>query len=107
MEWLPPNGFIMGAQSGDLNFANFDFNGDNTFETVAQFHFNEGGGRYLIAVAQDNSGAPLSISAGKGYIDQGAGTYELAAVPEPASVLGTMGLLASGLLLRRRTQRSR
>ena len=105
--YYPPNGFQEGAQDGDSNFANFDFDGDKKFETVGQFHFNTGGGGYLIAVAQDNSGAALSISAGKLLIEQGAGTYGLTAVPEPTSVLGTVGLLTSGLLLRRRGRLAR
>jgi hypothetical protein len=100
--YYAPNGFQRGAQNSDLNFANFDFNGDNTFETVAQFHFDTGGGGYLIAVAQDNSGDPLSISAGKLLIEQGPGTYGLAAVPEVTSSFTLLGLITSGLLLRRR-----
>ena len=48
----------------------------------------------IIAAAYQDSGA--SIAAG----DTGGG--DLTAVPEPASVLSTMGLLASGLMLRRR-----
>jgi hypothetical protein len=100
------NGWLEGAEAGNANFANLDLNGDNKFETVAQFHFDEGGGGYMMALAQDNSGDPLSISVGKGFIEQGPGTYTLNAVPEPASVLGTMGLLASGLLLRRRGRTS-
>ena len=44
--------------------------------------------------------SPLSVSKLKSMPN-------LTAVPEPASVLGTMGLLASGLLLRRRTKHLR
>ena len=103
--WPLPNGLKQGAQVGDVNFANFDFEGDGKFEMVGQFHFDNTGGGYLIAVAKNTSGDPLSISAGKLLIEQGPGTYELASVPELTSSFTLLGLISSGLLLRRRTQR--
>ncbi len=90
--------FLNGAQSGDQNYANVTFDGnDGVFEAVAQFHFDGAGGGYLIAVATNdapNEADALSIIDGKALIDA-------AAIPEPSS-LGLLALGATGLMVRRR-----
>ncbi len=92
-------GFQGGAQAGPLNYANISFNGnDGVYEAVAQFFFTGTGAGYLMALARSDDYSALSISAGKAAIDGAS------AIPEPASVMSTMGLLASGLLIRRRKQ---
>lgn len=60
-------------------------------ENVAALRFNFNG--------VENSG-----TAYREFVVQGS---EVSAVPEPAAMIGTLGLLASGLLLRRRTPRPR
>ena len=58
-------------------------------------HPNPNGNWYLF-VADVETGATMQLNSWS------VGFTALSAVPEPASVLATMGLLASGLLLRRR-----
>lgn len=58
------------------------------------------------------SGVNLGLTTSGGFLDY-SGTVSsveisgMSAIPEPTSVLGTMGLLTSGLLLRRRTKHLR
>jgi len=74
-----PKSFIgFENNAGDFGWLQVTWNGSDTFEIL--------GGAY-------NDTAGVAIKAG-----------ELTAVPEPTSVLSTMGLLASGLMLRRRKQ---
>lgn len=65
-------------RAGDYGWLQVAWNGTDTFEIIAGA-FNDTPGE--------------AIAAG-----------QLSAIPEPASVLSTMGLLASGLMLRRRKQ---
>ncbi len=53
-------------------------------------------GNCHLFVADMQTGATMQLTSWS------VGFSEMSAVPEPASVLGTIGLLASGLLLRRR-----
>lgn len=100
----PAGTFVGGAQLGDQNYASIKFNpmdggvlnSNGQYDSVGQFHFDGAGGGYLVALARNDDNSALSISAGKAAIDA------ISSVPEPASVLGTMGLLASGLMIRRR-----
>ncbi|MEI6656314.1 MAG: PEP-CTERM sorting domain-containing protein [Verrucomicrobiota bacterium] len=55
-------------------------------------------GNWYLFVADMQTGATMQLNSWS------VGFTEMSAVPEPASVLGTMGLLASGLLLRRRNR---
>jgi len=75
------------------NFANISFNGpDGDYEAVGQFYLDGMGGGYLVAMAINDDGSPLTISQGKAAID---------AIPEPSG-LALLALGAGGLLARRR-----
>ncbi|MDB4491874.1 PEP-CTERM sorting domain-containing protein [bacterium] len=85
--YLLSNNFIYGATVGD-NYANISFNGnDSIYEGVAKFNFDGAGGGKLLAIAKDDDGNYLPISAAVTEIDA-------AAVPEPSAML--LGLLAVG-----------
>jgi hypothetical protein len=76
------------------------FNGfDDVYEAVGQFFFDAQGGGYLIALAKNDDGSALTISAGKTAI---VAASAVSAVPEPSSGLGLLALGAAGLLARRR-----
>ncbi len=75
-----------------FNYANISFDGDDdVYEAVGQFYLDGAGGGYLVALAVNDDGSALSISAGKTAID---------AVPEP-SALALLALGAGGLITRR------
>ena len=78
---------LAGAEGSSANYVSIDFGGDGVYEAVGQFDFATAGSGALVALALDNNGATLSISAGKAAIDA-------AAVPEPSGLL--LGLLALG-----------
>jgi hypothetical protein len=79
--------------NSNQNYANISFDGGaGPFEAVGQFYLDGAGGGYLVAMARNDDGSALSISAGKTAID---------AVPEPSS-LGLLALGAAGVLARRR-----
>lgn len=93
------NGLLIeGAIAGDENYANISFDGnDDVFEAVGQFFIDgtANGGGYLIAIAENDDGSALSISAGKAAID---------GIPEPSTV-GLLALGAAGLAMMRRRKR--
>lgn len=79
--------------NSDQNFANISFNGaDGVYEGVGQFYLTSNGTGYLVAMAVNDDGTALSISAGVDAIE---------AVPEPSG-LALLALGAGGLLVRRR-----
>ena len=85
--------FLNGANSGSANYVNISFNGnDGVYEAVGQFNIQSQGNSYLIALAINDDGSELSISAGKAAID---------AVPEP-SAIALLALGAGGMAMRRR-----
>ena len=91
-----------GAETGDSNYVNISLNGDDSiYEAVGQFHLDSDG-YWLIALAKNDNGSSLSISAGKTAIDGGA----TSAVPEPSSHLALLALGSVGLLTRRRLKRA-
>jgi hypothetical protein len=89
-EGAPTNGAVLNS---DQNFANISFNGnDGVYEGVGQFYLTSNGTGYLVALAVNDDGTALSISAGVDAIE---------AVPEPSG-LALLALGAGGLMLRRR-----
>lgn len=101
-KYFQDGSFRLGAQSGSGNYANLQLNGQPGYEAVGQFYFDGAGGGYLVALASNDDGSALSISAGKAAIDAAG----VSAVPEPTSHLSLLALGASGLLLRRRAKRA-
>jgi hypothetical protein len=84
------NGAILNS---DQNYANISFNGaDGVYEGVGQFYLAGDGTGYLVAMAVNDDGSALSISAGVDAIE---------AVPEPSG-LALLALGAGGLVARRR-----
>jgi hypothetical protein len=84
------NGAILNS---DQNYANISFDGaDGVYEGVGQFYLAGDGTGYLVAMAVNDDGSALSISAGVDAIE---------AVPEPSG-LALLALGAGGLMVRRR-----
>ncbi|MCF7730604.1 MAG: hypothetical protein K9N23_02910 [Akkermansiaceae bacterium] len=94
-----------GAIAGEDNYSYLRFNkGDfKPFESIAQFHFDEGGNGWLVAMATTNSGTTASNIRGNSdgiriTAAEGAAAIAAARVPEPSSImflwLGVLGGLA-------------
>jgi hypothetical protein len=78
---------------------------ENQAATLVQLQADTGFLAENVAALRFNfSGVENGGTAYREFVVQGS---EVSAVPEPATMMGTLGLLASGLLLRRRTVRPR
>ena len=89
-------GLTNNAVSGDDNFARINLVTDAnifdpTHDSVAQFNLDEDGNSFLVALAQNTDGTPLSLLNGLNAINA-------ASAPEPSSLvllaLGSIGLAA-------------
>ena len=70
---------------------------------MGQFFFDAQGGGYLIALAKNDDGSGLTISAGKTAIEKASA---VSAVPELSSQLALFALGSAGILTRSRIKRA-
>ncbi|MCW1923653.1 PEP-CTERM sorting domain-containing protein [Luteolibacter arcticus] len=102
-----------GAIPGDQNYSYLKFGEGyfEPFESIAQFHFEEDGTGWLVAIATTNTGTTASNIRGNSdgrrtTVAEGAAAIAEASIPEPSSTVFLAGGILVGFTRRRRGKAS-